>query len=63
MNRRVRMTLGELIATVTDEVEQSSGRNATTNMVVSQILNRLFNEGKFDFPGAPLQHFPRRRIV
>ena len=49
MNRRVRMTLGELIATVTDEVEQSSGRNAKTNRVVSQILNRLFNEGKVRF--------------
>ena len=43
------MTLGELIATVTDEVEQSSGRNAKTNMVVSQILNRLFNQGKVRF--------------
>jgi transcriptional regulator NrdR family protein len=49
MNRRVRMTLGELIATVTGEVEQSSGRNVKTNMVVSQILNRLFNEGKVRF--------------
>ena len=46
MNKRVRMTLGELIATVTDEVEQSTGRNAKTNVVVSQILNRLFSEGK-----------------
>jgi transcriptional regulator NrdR family protein len=43
------MTLGELIATVTGEVEQSSGRNVKTNMVVSQILNRLFNEGKVRF--------------
>ena len=49
MNKRVRMTLGELIATVTDEVEQSSGRSAKTNRVVSQILNRLFNEGKIRF--------------
>ena len=49
MNKRVRITLGELIATVTDEIEQSSGRNAKTNMVVSQILNRLFNEGKVRF--------------
>ncbi len=49
MNRKVRMTLGELIATVTDEVEQSSGRNAKTNMVVSKILNRLFNNGKVRF--------------
>ncbi len=49
MNRKVRMTLGELIATVTDEVEQSNGRNAKTNMVVSKILNRLFNNGKVRF--------------
>ena len=49
MQKRVRMTLGELIATVTDEVEQSGGRNAKTNRVVSQILNRLFNEGKVRF--------------
>ena len=49
MKQRVRMTLGELIATVTDEVEQSSGRGAKTNVVVSQILNRLFSEGKIRF--------------
>lgn len=48
MHKRVRMTLGELIATVTDEIEQSSGQNAKTK-VVSQILNRLFNEGKIRF--------------
>jgi len=48
-NDRVRMTLGDLIVAVTNEVEQSSDSNAKTNAVVSEILNRLFSEGKVRF--------------
>ena len=48
-NKRVRMTLGDLIAAVTNEVEQSNEGGAKTNLVVSEILNRLFSEGKVRF--------------
>jgi hypothetical protein len=52
MNNRIEMTLGELIVAVTQEVEEASGSDASTNVVVSQILNRLFSEGKVRFDGA-----------
>ena len=53
MNIPIHMTLGDLIVAVTDEVEHSTGNGDTTNLVVAQILNRLFSEGKVRFTRRP----------
>jgi len=50
MNKRIHTTLGDLIAAVTNEVEQATGHDdMSTDIVVSRILNRLFIDGTVRF--------------
>ncbi len=49
----IHTTLGELIVAVTDEVGHSTGNGDTTNLIVAQILDRLFREGKVRFTQRP----------
>lgn len=54
MNIPIHLTLGELIVAVTEEVGHSTGNGAATNLMVAQILEELFDEGKVRFTQRPL---------